>query len=49
VGKYNEKDQRLYLAATNYRLQGCLDSHGWLVCCLVLNPLFLVSELVSFM
>jgi hypothetical protein len=43
MGKYKGKVQRLCPVAEDQKLQGCLDSHRLLVCCLVLHPLFLVT------
>jgi hypothetical protein len=47
VGKYKGKDQRLCLAVADQKIQGCSGSHRQSVCCLVLNPLFLVTHHVN--
>jgi hypothetical protein len=42
-GKYKGEDQRFCPSEVDQPIQGRLGSHRWLVCCLVLNPLFLVT------
>jgi hypothetical protein len=42
-GKYKGEDQRFCLGEVDQQIQGRLGSHRRSVCCLVLNPLFLVT------
>jgi hypothetical protein len=46
-GKYKGEDYRFCPGEVDQQIQGRLGSHRQSVCCLVLNPLFLVTLLAS--
>jgi hypothetical protein len=43
TGRYKGEDQRFCPGEVDQQIQGRLESHRQSVCCLVLNPLFLVT------